>query len=138
MIPFVVDASVAIAWCIEDEATPQTRSLLATAVQTGIIVPSLWFLEMTNVLRIAEKKQRLPAALVDERLVKLAKLIVTVEPIDGELACGIILALARKHDLTTYDACYIGVSQRLQKPLATLDMAMRKAAKKEGIKLLDQ
>jgi predicted nucleic acid-binding protein len=134
---FVVDASVAISWCIEDEASPTTERLLDQAVENGIVVPALWLLEMANVLRIAEKKKRILAHTVDARLVQISEFIISVEDFDVQLVWTQVLDLARRHDLTSYDACYLVVAKEHALPLASLDKAMIKAAKAEGIRLLD-
>jgi predicted nucleic acid-binding protein len=133
---FVVDASVAVAWCIDDEATPFTRNLLGRAVDNGIVVPSLWFLEMANVLRIAEKKSRVARETTDERLFNLAELIVAIDDIGPDRNWLQVLKLSRQHDLTSYDACYIAVALQHALPLASLDRAMIKAAKAESLTVL--
>jgi hypothetical protein len=46
----VIDASVALSWCFEDEASPATDALLDDARDHGALVPGLWFLELGNVL----------------------------------------------------------------------------------------
>jgi hypothetical protein len=48
---FVLDCSVAISWIMPDEA--YNVELLNQVVDKGAIVPSLWTLEVGNVLLIA-------------------------------------------------------------------------------------
>ncbi len=50
-MPFVVDASVTLAWCFEDEATPKTEAILDRLSDDTAIVPSLWELEVSNAVR---------------------------------------------------------------------------------------
>jgi predicted nucleic acid-binding protein len=66
MASFVVDSSVALAWCFADEATPATSRLLDRMADESAAVPDLWFIEMTNVLSIAERKGRIEPAAVAE------------------------------------------------------------------------
>jgi hypothetical protein len=40
-VSLVVDCSVAVAWCIGDEASPETDALLERVRDEGGIVPSL-------------------------------------------------------------------------------------------------
>ena len=54
----------------------------------------------------------------------------TVRLVDG------LIALARKHGLTTYDACYLELAKRRGWPLATLDTKLRTACAAEGIAVL--
>ncbi len=51
MASFVMDASAALPWCFEDEATVYTEGLLnRCAAGEEIMVASIWPLEMTNSL----------------------------------------------------------------------------------------
>ena len=62
MSAFVLDCSVAVAWLFDDEATPATDSLLDRLKDSGALVPSLWRLELGNVLSRAERHRRISAA----------------------------------------------------------------------------
>src|SRR5205085_10304008 len=53
---FVVDCSIAMAWLFHDEATPKTAALLNRLATETALVPGWWFIEITNVLAIAEQK----------------------------------------------------------------------------------
>jgi predicted nucleic acid-binding protein len=53
---FVVDCSIAMAWLFYDEATPKTAVLLNRLSTETALLPAWWFLEITNVLAIAERK----------------------------------------------------------------------------------
>lgn len=50
MSGLVLDCSVAVSWCFEDEATPETEAILERVRDEGAIVPALWHLELGNVL----------------------------------------------------------------------------------------
>jgi predicted nucleic acid-binding protein len=56
---FVVDCSIAMAWLFNDEATPETAALLRRLVTETALVPAWWFIEITNVLAMAERKGRI-------------------------------------------------------------------------------
>ncbi|MHB8624253.1 MAG: type II toxin-antitoxin system VapC family toxin [Sulfuricaulis sp.] len=56
---FVVDNSVALAWCFEDEHTQPIIDLLDHVAETGAVAPSLWPLEVLNGLLMAERRKRL-------------------------------------------------------------------------------
>ena len=53
---FVLDCSITMSWCFEDETTPFTELVLESLTNQEAIVPSLWALEVVNVLIVAEKK----------------------------------------------------------------------------------
>jgi len=58
MAVFVMDASVALAWCFEDEATNWTEAFLERSRQGDrIIVPAHWPTEVANALLIAARTE---------------------------------------------------------------------------------
>ena len=59
--PFVVDCSVAMAWLFSDEATAKTAALFNRLATETAFVPAWWFIEITNVLAMAERKRIGPA-----------------------------------------------------------------------------
>lgn len=63
MTRFVLDASVAVAWCFEDEKTAYTEAVLDRLAGDGeALAPALWPLEVANALVCAERRRRLTAA----------------------------------------------------------------------------
>ena len=56
---FVVDCSVAMAWLFHDEATPKTAALLNRLATETVLVPGWWFIEITNVLAMTERRGRI-------------------------------------------------------------------------------
>jgi predicted nucleic acid-binding protein len=49
-----------------------------------------------------------------------------------------VLALARGHRLTIYDAAYLELARRIGVPLATLDQQLAHAARAARVPLLDE
>ena len=129
----VIDASVALAWCFEDEARPEIDALEVVVRDEGALVPALWHLEVGNILLQAEKRQRLSASEVDLRLQLLSQLPIETDEPASERAWHDILALARKHGLTVYDAAYLELAVRRGAALATLDGDLIKACGSAGI-----
>jgi predicted nucleic acid-binding protein len=137
MAVFVMDASVALAWCFEDEATNWTEAFLERLRQGDrIIVPAHWPTEVANALLIAARRRRIkpeqPQALWDE----LGRLPIDIEPALSTARGKDVLALGEKHNLTVYDAACLELARRYQLPLGTLDADLRKAAQAEGLLLL--
>ena len=58
----VIDCSIALTWCFEDEASPETDALFEQVRDEGAVVPGLWRLELGNVLLQAEKRGRISAS----------------------------------------------------------------------------
>jgi len=134
---FVLDASVAVAWCFEDEATRFTEGVLdLLSAGAEALVPSIWPLEVANALLIAERRNRIVLARVTVLLRQVAGLPITVMPIDAALAFEQILPVARQQGLSQYDAAYLELALRQGLPLATLDEQLRKSAKGTGVGLV--
>jgi predicted nucleic acid-binding protein len=132
----VVDSSIALSWCFEDEASPETDRLFERVRDDGAIVPGVWHLELGNVLLQAEKRGRIGAADLALRLALIADLPIAVDPETTGRAWREILLLARAEALTTYDAAYLELAIRRGRALLTRDGELADAAKRNGIVVL--
>jgi predicted nucleic acid-binding protein len=133
---FVVDCSVAMAWLFHDRATSKTTELLNRLATETALVPAWWFIEITNVLAVAERKGRITPAESDAFLAEIGNLEIEQDEEAPRRAFTALLALCRKHQLTSYDAVYLELAARRELPLATLDNDLRRAARTVGVKLL--
>jgi len=86
-----------------------------------------------NTLLVNERRGRLTEADVAAFLRGLSRLGVTLDRTPDEAA---LLALARRHRLTVYDASYLELTQREGIPLATLDSELANAARAEKLPLI--
>jgi len=129
----VLDCSVAVSWCFEDEASPETDALLERVRDEGALVPALWHLELGNVLIQAERRKRLSAADTTTRLELIADMPIVTDEETSARALREVLTLARAEALTTYDAAYLELAMRKGLPLATRDRALARAAKRAGV-----
>ena len=132
----VVDASIALTWCFDDEATAETDRLFERVRDSGAIVPGLWWLELGNVLLQAERRGRINAADVATRLDLVAELPIAEDRETASRAWRSTLALARSELLTTYDAAYLELALRSGAPLATRDGELSAAAARRGVTVL--
>ena len=135
---FVLDCSVAMTWLFQDEATPDTAKILRRLDAEAALVPAWLFLELANVMVVAERKGRITQRQTTEFVTELSKLNLDVDSESPQRAFEHLLPLCRAHELTSYDAMYLDLAVRRQLPLATLDRSLRKAAQKLGVKLLGQ
>ncbi len=133
---FVVDCSIAMAWLFHDEATPKTTALLNRLATETALVPAWWFIEVTNVLAMAERRGRITPTQSDAFIADLSKLGIDRDEEAPNRAFTHLLALCRTHRLTSYDAIYLDLAIRQSLPLATLDDDLRRTARKLGIGLL--
>lgn len=136
---FVVDCSVAMAWVLKDEATLVTDQLL-DRFGSGVTayVPSQWRWEVSNVLLSAERKKRLTKAEAHAHLAHLDELPIECDAASPTQAWNTTHALAQRHRLTSYDAAYLELAIRRGIPLASLDSALRAAAKLEKVAVLPE
>ncbi|MDX2143420.1 MAG: type II toxin-antitoxin system VapC family toxin [Rhodospirillaceae bacterium] len=133
---FVIDASVALAWCFEDESTGRAEELLKRVLTEGCAAPAIWPTECVNILLVAERRKRVTAADVEKNIIKLQSLDVEIDPEMAERSFSDIFALARQHGLTSYDAAYLELAARRKLPLATKDADLKSAAQKIGVAVI--
>ena len=132
---FVLDCSIAMAWPFHDEATPKTTALPNRLATETARVPAWWFIEITNVLAMAERKGRItrrsPTLLspiwAGSESSETRKLATARLPIFLHCADPSTNQL-RRHPLD--------LAIRRSLPLATLDDDLRRTAKKLGIGIL--
>lgn len=133
---FVVDNSVVMSWCFEDESNSYADAVLEMLENTIAIVPSVWPLEVVNVLLVAERRQRLEEAESVRFLTLLSQLPISVEHENPQRIMKPLLALARASKLSSYDASYLDLAMRRGLPIATLDKQLIKAAQKAKVPVL--
>jgi predicted nucleic acid-binding protein len=132
----IIDGSITMAWCFADEATVETARVQDRLIAEAALVPAHWFLEVVNVLVMAEKRQRITAADATNFLRLLAALDIQTDHETSARAFGHLPSLCRSHGLTSYDAVYLDLALRRQLPLASLDDELREAAIGLGIPVL--
>ena len=130
MSALVLDCSVAVAWLLEDEGSPEAEAVLDSVVTSGAVAPALWWAELRNVLVMNERRGRLTVAGTTRALAEIGALNVRL---DYSPESALVLRLSRDHGLTVYDALYLELAIREQRPLATLDQKLRMAAEAEGV-----
>jgi predicted nucleic acid-binding protein len=134
---FVVDASIALAWCFEDEATPLTESVLQQLGQGAATAPAIWPLEIANGLRSAERRGRIQEQELPRLTGLLSALPIEVEGTSLATALGDVRPLARSLLLSAYDASYLALAIRRGLPLATADEQLARAALAAGVVLVE-
>ena len=135
MSRFVVDCSVTMAWCFKDEEDEYSLSALEALGGATAVAPSIWPLEVANVLVIAERRDRVSEADSQRFLALLGGLPIAIDRAIAALRMPQLVALARHHRLSAYDAAYLDLAQREAVPLATRDLSLRRAMHSAGIEL---
>ncbi|MBN2034638.1 MAG: type II toxin-antitoxin system VapC family toxin [Deltaproteobacteria bacterium] len=131
---FILDCSISASWCLKDESNNEANKILDRLGEDEALVPSLWPIEMANVLVVAERRRRISTADAARAVEILLSLPIHADK--GNLEnLGAIRLMAREHKLSAYDACYLELAQRTGLPIATLDHALQAAAGKCGVTL---
>jgi predicted nucleic acid-binding protein len=132
---FVVDASIALAWCFDDESTPTTVDVLRRLLLEGGIAPAHWPLEIANALRYAADSGRVDDATIARARSIVVDLPIDVLPVETTTALGLIEP-ARRHRLTVYDAAYLELADIRGLGLATLDERLANACRRAGVSVI--
>ena len=133
---FVVDNSVVMSWCFKDETNKYADAVLDRLKEATAVVPSIWPLEVVNVLLVAERQKRLSESDSIRFITLLSQLPIMVEPERPEKMMKELLALARANNLSSYDASYIDLAMRRGFPIATLDNRLIEAARRIDVPIL--
>jgi predicted nucleic acid-binding protein len=136
MNSFVVDNSVVMSWCFNDEANKYGDAVLDRLAESTAIVPPIWPSEVVNVLLVAERRNRLKQAESVRFITLLSQLPIVVEHEGPERKMKDLLSLGRANNLSSYDAAYLDLAMRNDCPIATLDKKLIKAAKNVNVAIL--
>ena len=124
-MPIVVDNSVVLCWCLADESDPVADRAMQRVVNDGAVVPGIWWYELRNALVVNERRGRIDTADTVAILTDLREMSIAI---DRDHDDGVLFSLARRHDLSAYDAAYVEVALRRGIPMASLDRQFRQAA----------
>ena len=130
MSALVLDASVTMSWFLDDEKDPRAETAQSRLTQDTALVPQLWHLEIRNCLIVAKRRRHISAGRVTECLEALKWLPIQT---DADLNLSTAFSLAQTHGLSFYDAVYLELAKRQDAALASLDAALVRAAKAEGL-----
>ena len=133
---FVLDASVALAWLMDDPVPVYALNVRRSLRNARPLVPALWICEVANALAVAERHGNLTAEQVGSCMTLVEELLAEViETSASVVTFRQLLTAARSLRLTAYDAVYLETARSEGVPLATLDRALRAAAPRAGVEL---
>lgn len=131
----VIDASMALAWLFErkdkKEIICADRALEALA-DSEVSVPALWHTEIGNALLVGERRRVVTEAQVLDYLNRLSALPILTDTVSVLSRRDLVMALAREHQLTAYDAVYLDLALRTNAVLATFDTELANAMRSAG------
>jgi len=132
----VLDASVALAWCLKDEASDFADGVLERVIAEGGAAPAHWPMEVANGIRSAERRGRIDQEEIAQVSHLLDRLGIELVPVELTTSMWSILDVARAHGLSAYDAAYLDLARFRAVSLATLDDRLRKACESAGVGLV--
>lgn len=130
---WVIDTSSLASQFLPDESSKSADHFFSKLLQHDtLLVPSLCWYELCNVLVVAVKRKRLTVNQTFVIIDELQTLPLQIEPpIDQKN----IIELAQDNALSAYDAAYLQLAIRSNAGLFTLDKALHKVAQRLGIKI---
>ena len=133
----VLDASVTLAWFL-DEPVPLIAQKVRRFLESGgrAIVPQLWHLEVANGLLTATRRGIFTTAAVRVAIESLNQLLgSSIETHSGFTPLAQIHEFAAPLYLSAYDAVYLNFARIQNRPLATFDKSLIRAAKNTGVEV---
>ncbi len=131
----VLDASVAIGWVAETQATPLSELALVAVNRESGLVPAHFGIEIARALRNRERRNLMTADAVDSSLSQIRALQLRHDSANPLDVVERAVVLARRHRLRVADAAYLELALRTGLPLATQDSALSRASIAAGVKL---
>jgi predicted nucleic acid-binding protein len=133
----VLDCSLALAWVLPDEGSARAERLLTQVSSESILlVPALWWYEVSNALTVAQRRHRLADADRKQVMALYAALPIRTDVDLGLDTAWRLQTLAHQLSLSAYDAAYLELAQRNGVGLATLDRRLTISARKAGVSVL--
>ncbi|MGH8673254.1 MAG: type II toxin-antitoxin system VapC family toxin [Burkholderiales bacterium] len=130
---FVLDASVAVGWVVARQATAYSRGIRLRARREPYHAPALWRLEVVNALRSLERRRAMSPDAAGAAIDILDRMRPDIH--EATMPLVELLRLARKFDLSAYDANYLALALELKMPIACGDGPLKTALAKAGVKL---
>ena len=135
MIRFVLDASVALAWFVDNPVSSYAVRVRKSLVRDArAVVPGLWHFEMANGFAVAERRGVLTPGNSTVGIAAIEELLgYVIENSTDFIPLKQIVTTARNFQLSAYDAAYLDTAHRARLPLATLDRQLLSAAQQAGV-----
>jgi predicted nucleic acid-binding protein len=133
IVAFVVDNSVVIGWLVPAQATAYTRRILERVRREQVVVPSLWPVELANVMIVRRRRAAMTPAQIHSALQRIQRLRIAVD--GAAVSPESLFSIGERHGLSAYDAAYLELAQRRGIPLATGDDRLKLAARAAGVSL---
>ncbi len=132
---YIVDASVVIEYLITGTHTAQVRHFFDGLSAADLLTaPEFCLLECTNVIWKQVRFSGMPKTTANNLLSVVRALNLRRAPMKHLLSKALDIAIT--HQLAVYDSAYIALALHYGYPLVTLDQPQQRAAKAEGLVLI--
>jgi predicted nucleic acid-binding protein len=132
----VVDASIFVAWLLNEPRQLAEHEVWDALVSESALVPVHWPNEVANALRRAVRRNRI--SLEEPTLGDLAPFDIKLSTPPSVQDIEALTKDALRLDLSVYDLQYVNLAKTHRLPLATIDTAMRSAARKVDVIVLPE
>jgi predicted nucleic acid-binding protein len=131
-MPFVLDASIVVAWWSADTSDPVAGAALERVFADHGAAPAFRWFHVRNALVSSERRQQrdVPSTTALRRVGQLPVLV------DREPDEAVLLDFARSHRLGIHETAYLELALRLGAPLATTNRDLIRTAPQAGVSLL--
>ncbi len=132
---WVVDCSFTAALFLPDESSSKVRFFFEKLESDDTLwVPGLWWYEITNVLVVSTRRNRLTHMDTERILSLLNQIDFKTDNLAGTTYSQEIYEIAQLYALSAYDAAYLELATRKNCNLASFDKKLVEAAQKAGVK----
>lgn len=128
----MVDASVALSWLLPGEQTNKTlflRDYAAANSNVKLLVPTVFWYEVANVLWVAVRREKIVQSDAIEGLKALLDFqfdIAVTDPTEN-------ISISFAQDIAVYDAAYLSVAKNYNATLWTIDKDLVEAANRLNV-----
>lgn len=134
----VVDASIFVAWLLNEPRKSSEQDVWDALVSQSALVPAHWPNEVANALRRAVRRKRIAVEDLEPTLEDLAPFEIRLSSPPSVQDIEALTKDALRLDLSVYDLHYVNLAKTHRLPLATIDAAMRSAARNADVVVLPE
>jgi predicted nucleic acid-binding protein len=134
----VVDASIFVAWLLNEPRQSAEQEVWDALVSESALVPVHWPNEVANALCRAVRRNRILVEEIGPTLNDLASFDIRLSTPPSVQDIEALTKDALRLDLSVYDLQYVNLARTHRLPLATIDAAMRSAARNVDVIVLPE
>lgn len=132
----IIDCSFTAALFLPDENSEKIAAFFSDSPKSDVLhVPLLWWYEISNVLAVSEKRNRLKHSDILNIISLIDELEIITDTQFGPRYIKDLYTISRQYGISAYDAAYLELALRKGGALASLDDKLCKAGEKAGLNI---